>query len=646
MQNKVLIVLLCFEFGLSSGLSVYNRSSDSPLLGPRRPDHSSFSHLELHRPLFSASGAFQSANPSNSDVRPHLRRHQTWNRPRRSKLNQSMHTDQRRFRYRESSPGGAEITRLSTLSTSNVSSHRLRKNRKGLTEPIRLLRDRDDVYRDSELEDGTRNPRSANGTNRFHEVFINNVVLVSASSHQVIVITPEGQVKTERMEGQASHNVHPRALLNIRNFGGTHAATVVQSMSLGLFLCIDRSGHLYATCNYNRECEFLYNFEDTNYNSLQSYIYRRLFITVSQRGTIRRSKPHQGPLGMNQSFLPLSIPETKAREVLSIFYKENPTELQHCADYRGFVPSNAVKPLTITPTPRIRHKKRKRINVPQNTTGQVRLPNHPLGHGTTSVYHIRGRQQPTELPPLNRHRHPLPGYANVITSTTPPLYSVKISTTTISPSTTDSSSPRRKKKRCKTVECRRKRRKKRKEKIRQAYRSCMSLEQDRRRKCVLTQRKKFIRRKHRLNVHPHLRTTTPEPSVNIPTTITPSLVELPPTTPHSRAPSPNLLRNEVVSFHRNNDLFPPNSFSLSFSNRSQGRPSASSNGQQPFHRTPSWSPAQPRTPSGGGRRVPAPRRRLVARTRVLEGPKARQYENKSERHKRLRGRNLQQNQIQ
>lgn len=52
-------------------------------------------------------------------------------------------------------------------------------------------------YPCGEWDDGTRNPRSANGTNHFHQVFRSKVTLMTARSNKILVITPNGQVITK-----------------------------------------------------------------------------------------------------------------------------------------------------------------------------------------------------------------------------------------------------------------------------------------------------------------------------------------------------------------------------------------------------------------------------------------------------------------
>ncbi|XP_042221259.1 uncharacterized protein LOC121865773 [Homarus americanus] len=95
----------------------------------------------------------------------------------------------------------------------------------------------------------------------------------------------------------------------------------MRSEATGLFLCMNKRGKLYASCNRSSECEFVSQLEDTYYDTLQSRRFSGRYLAIATSGRIKRARRVSGPLGKENFFLFRRIQLQEAQRIIERYHE-------------------------------------------------------------------------------------------------------------------------------------------------------------------------------------------------------------------------------------------------------------------------------------------------------------------------------------
>ncbi|CAL4107079.1 unnamed protein product, partial [Meganyctiphanes norvegica] len=128
------------------------------------------------------------------------------------------------------------------------------------------------------------------------------------------------------------------ALLHIRPIQQEPWVAEIRSQATGLFLCMNRKGILYSSCNRSTECEFLGDLEATYYDTFRSVQFADRYIAIATDGRVkkaRRVREPKGRLGKEHFFLPRQLALKDVHRIISQHQQnlpENETP-QRCAGF-------------------------------------------------------------------------------------------------------------------------------------------------------------------------------------------------------------------------------------------------------------------------------------------------------------------------
>ncbi|XP_069942838.1 protein let-756-like isoform X2 [Cherax quadricarinatus] len=126
-----------------------------------------------------------------------------------------------------------------------------------------------------------------------------------------------------------------QALLHVRPI---HRGVMeFRSEATGLYLCMNKNGKVYASCNRSSECEFVPRLEKTYYDTLQSRRFSGRYLAISTSGRIKRARRVQGHLGKENFFLYRLTQIQEARRIIERYQKRLLGQLpQRCDGYNEY----------------------------------------------------------------------------------------------------------------------------------------------------------------------------------------------------------------------------------------------------------------------------------------------------------------------
>ncbi|XP_042874041.1 uncharacterized protein LOC122254423 [Penaeus japonicus] len=177
-----------------------------------------------------------------------------------------------------------------------------------------------------------RNTRStaSNNTKNFRHHHKYRQQLYNDNARCVLKLCTNGTV-------QATSNLSdPHTLLHLRPIDGG-GFIEIRSEATGLFLCMNKKGNLYASCNRSSECEFMKTIEDNFYDTLQSRQFLGRYIAIAVNGRIKRARRVRGPLGKEHYFLPRNVEVEKVRRIIQQYQQAlGPTPSQRCDGHNEY----------------------------------------------------------------------------------------------------------------------------------------------------------------------------------------------------------------------------------------------------------------------------------------------------------------------
>ncbi|KAK4299031.1 hypothetical protein Pmani_028667 [Petrolisthes manimaculis] len=182
------------------------------------------------------------------------------------------------------------------------------------------------------------------------------------------------------------------------------------------------------TCNRTSECEFVRTYEESNYDTLQSLLYRGRYLAIAPKGRIKRARWVKGHLGKEHFFLFSWTPLQEARRIIESYQARlvgRPP--QYCKDYNEYNTTNSGSSRSNSPARREQdrdtntpgQKKRGKVRPEGQSVGQHRQRQRPRPSHQRPMRHGREKVQVESQGRRIRHQrqHPVP--VNSSSATTP-----------------------------------------------------------------------------------------------------------------------------------------------------------------------------------------------------------------------------------
>ncbi|XP_071551341.1 uncharacterized protein [Panulirus ornatus] len=176
-----------------------------------------------------------------------------------------------------------------------------------------------------------RNTRStpSNNTRNFRHHHKYRQQLYSENSGRVMKLVTDGSVLfTDNVSD-------PHTLLYVRPI--RQGVIEMRSEATGLYLCMNKRGKLYTSCNRSSECKFVSQLEDTYYDTLQSHCFSGRYLAIATSGRIKRARRVQGHLRKEHFFLFRRTQLQEAQHIIKRYHEQLVGQPpQRCAGYNEY----------------------------------------------------------------------------------------------------------------------------------------------------------------------------------------------------------------------------------------------------------------------------------------------------------------------